>query len=604
MIISIASGKGGTGKTLVATNLAAVIPGVTYADCDVEEPNGHLFLEPEIKNVTPVSILAPEIHQDRCTGCGLCARSCNFNSLAVVKGKVLLFSELCHACGVCAAVCPEEAITEAPHTLGQVRTGSFGKGKRFVDGSLNIGQLRSAEVIENVVRKVEEDKLVILDAPPGTSCAAVASVRKADACLLVTEPTPFGLHDLKLAHLMLVKLGRPHAVLINRSDIGDNGVEKYCREEKIPVLAHIPFLHQIASLYAEGNLLVNHSVYWKKLFQELASKVKDITNHITPTAPASQGDERWECIYHVGEGTERKNSSLIFSTSLVVLSGKGGTGKTMMTSCLAAAEKVVVAADADVDAANLGILLAGKVKHRQPFSSGSKAEINPSRCIGCGLCEEKCRFHTIDMRGGKARVDETRCGGCGLCNIVCPVDAVELTRPVSGQITVQDTTYGSLVTAELVPGAEASGKLVTQVRKTAEQEVSSDGARSILIDGSPGIGCPVNAALTGTRGVLLVTEPSRSSLHDLERVIGLIDFFSLPRWVVINKHDLSPEITGEIEQFCQSKGIEIIGRIPFDRSIAESIIRAQIPSRDRDCDSSRLLEELSSEIIKAFERKL
>lgn len=595
MIISVASGKGGTGKTLLATNLAAVITGATYADCDAEEPNGHLFLNPTITSQIPVNIQAPLIDSELCTGCGECARNCAFNALAVLKGKVLVFSELCHACGVCFASCPENAITEEPHLLGKVRVGTFGDSGRFVDGLLNTGELRSAKVIEKIVDAVKDDELVILDAPPGTSCAAVAACSQADVALLVTEPTPFGLHDLKLAHLMLNRLNVGHAVIINRADLGDDAVERYCQSEGIPILACIPFDRRIAEVYAQGKLVVKNQKY-KELFLSLAGKLLNPESYVLSPSIESKGEELGSA--HAQDGAEIGGSV----SSFVVLSGKGGTGKTMITACLASTWGDKIAADADVDAANLGILLDGEITQEIPFSSGNQAVIDHELCTGCGKCLD-CHFSAVSMVDGKGQVEALKCEGCGLCRIVCPRDAVTLKRPRSGSITVQETSYSSMVSAELAPGAEASGRLVTQVRKHAEALASKRKIANILIDGSPGIGCPVNAALTGTKGVLLVTEPSRSSLHDLERILDLIDFFSIPRWVVINKHDLAPALTCEIEQFCQGKGIKAIGKIPFDRGVTQSIVRCRIPCEDEECKSRELLRRLCENVIGEFEKE-
>jgi len=490
-------------------------------------------------------------------------------------------------------VCPENAVTEESHTLGKVRIGSFKKSRRFVDGFLNIGQLRSAEVICKVVEEISDENLVILDAPPGTSCAAVAATCKVDLAVLVTEPTPFGLHDLKLAHIMLNRLGVPHAVVINRADLGDEKVALYCESEGLSVLSRIPFDRRIAELYAEGKLISEYPEY-RKTFVDLAEKITERSNFsVSAEIEENTGELDREISIQPGKNSSR---------SLVVLSGKGGTGKTMVAACLSASWKDKAAADADVDAANLGILLEGEVIGEIPFSSGNEACISPELCSGCGECLS-CHFSAISINEGKAVVEALKCEGCGLCAEVCLLDAVALKRPRSGHITVQSTPYSPLVSAQLVPGAEASGRLVTQVRQHTESLVSRENISNILIDGSPGVGCPVNAALTGSDGVLLVAEPSRSSLHDLERLTGLLDFFNLPRWVVINKHDLSAVLTEEIERFCNSKDIEVIGRIPFDRTITESIVRAQIPSQDLKCTSARLLEGLSKRIVSKFERK-
>lgn len=593
MILAVASGKGGTGKTLVSTNLASIMHKASYADCDAEEPNGHLFLVPSIRKETTVHIHTPRINAELCTGCGECAHSCAFNALAVVKDKVLVFSELCHACGVCTRTCPESAITEEPHELGKVRIGTFGDSRRFVDGSLNIGELRSAGVIEKVVNEIRKNGLVIIDAPPGTSCSAVAACSKADAALLVTEPTPFGLHDLKLARQMLNRLKVPYAVIINRADLGDDAVERYCEREGIPILSRIPFDRKIAELYAEGRMISDYPEY-RMIFVGLAEKLQYPKSFVL-----NPGIEEIEEELVQDRTAQASGSS---SRSLVVLSGKGGTGKTMLAACLASVWKDKAAADADVDAANLGILLEGEITDEIPFSSGNRAAIDPEHCTGCGSCLD-CHFSAISMNDGKAQVQPFKCEGCGLCKIVCPSGAVGLKRPLSGSITLQDTPYSSLVSAELSPGAEASGRLVTEVRKHAEALASFRDIDKILIDGSPGIGCPVNAALTGTQGVLLVTEPSRSSLHDLERVIELLDFFNLSRWVVVNKHDLAPALTSRIEQFSEAKGIRVIGKIPFDPTITKSIVGCRIPSEDAECKSGEMLRRLCESIIEEFEKE-
>lgn len=597
MYIAIASGKGGTGKTLIATNLVEVIERASFADADVEEPNGHLFLRPEIYKREDVYIKIPEVDYDRCTGCGVCAEHCQFNAIAVVKGKVILFRELCHSCGVCSFVCPEDAIQEVKHIAGEIRIGEFNDGRRFVDGKLSVGQLRSSLVIEKVVELVENEEMVILDAPPGASCSVISATHKADVCLLVTEPTPFGLHDLKIACEMLAKLRVPYAVLLNRADIGDDSVERYCQDRGIPILERIPFEREIAETYAEGELITRKKLEWRELFEGLAHKVIDISNYILP----EQIEVEEEIFKPQVEKKEVVSSGQ--TVSLAVLSGKGGTGKTMLASCIAGVWKDKVSCDADVDAANLGILLRGEVKKRIPFSAGMKAEVIPEFCTGCARCAESCRFNSIIMTdNGIAEIEELKCEGCGLCHLVCPTEpnAIIMRRFVTGEITICETPWGHMVTAMLKPGAEASGKLVTEVRENAENLALENNLNSILIDGSPGIGCPVNATLTGTKGVVLVVEPSRSSKHDLERIIELLDFFNLPRCVVINRYDLSHKLTEEIEEMCEERGITVVGKIPFDRTITESIVSGHIPSQDSNCSQRDLLNELSKRVISDF----
>lgn len=256
MIITVASGKGGTGKTTVATNLAAVMKSrVAYVDCDVEEPNGHIFLKPVITAAKPVGIPTPAVDKAKCTGCGRCADACRYNALACVNGNVLVFKELCHGCGGCTLACPERAISEFGHEIGTVETGASGD-IAFIHGRLRVGAILSPPLIRATKAAAPKGHTVIIDAPPGTSCPVIAALRGSDFVLLVTEPTPFGLHDLKLAVETVRLMGIPFAVVINRADIGDNRVAAYCREEAIPILLEIPDDRRIAEAYSRGILAV------------------------------------------------------------------------------------------------------------------------------------------------------------------------------------------------------------------------------------------------------------------------------------------------------------------------------------------------------------
>lgn len=268
MIISIASGKGGTGKTTVATNLVAVTTGAVYADCDVEEPNGHIFLKPEFDTREPVYSLVPRVDHSRCTFCGKCQEACRFNAIVVLPKSVMVFDELCHSCSGCMLACPEDAIHEEAREIGVVEQGRS-DGILFVHGTLSIGEAMSPPVIRAVKKTLPPDGLVILDAPPGTSCPAVTSVQGTDACLLVTEPTPFGLHDLKLAVEMVRALGVPFGVVINRDGAGDDRVDVYCRTEGIPVLARIPESRELAVAYSKGILAIKALPAMKSIFEKL-----------------------------------------------------------------------------------------------------------------------------------------------------------------------------------------------------------------------------------------------------------------------------------------------------------------------------------------------
>lgn len=276
MIISIASGKGGTGKTTVATNLAFSLENnVQLLDCDVEEPNSHLFLNPEILDKETVSVPVPKIDEKKCNYCKKCAEICRFNAIAVLKNTILTFPELCHSCGGCVIICPEKAISETGRELGLIQRGRAGKID-FVYGSLRIGEAMSPPLIEKVKSYIHPDKINIIDAPPGTSCPVITAIKNVDFVLMVTEPTPFGLHDLKLAVEAVKLLNIPCGLVINRSDLGDNKVKEYALQNKLPILMEIPFERRIAQIYSNGGLIVEEMPEWKPKFLELYRQIKNI----------------------------------------------------------------------------------------------------------------------------------------------------------------------------------------------------------------------------------------------------------------------------------------------------------------------------------------
>jgi len=275
MRIAIASGKGGTGKTTVAVNLAWVLAAsgqtVQYLDCDVEEPNGHIFLEPRITATESVGILVPVVDEETCTGCRRCAEVCQYHAIAVLK-KPLVFPELCHGCGGCALVCPVGAIREESRTIGVVEAGQAER-VAFVQGRLNVGEPMAPPLIRAVKQRAITDGVAILDAPPGTSCPVVTTVRDADYILLVTEPTPFGLNDLRLAVEMIRQLGVRHGVAINRSDSGDSRVREFCAAESIPVLLEIPNDRRVAEAYSRGQMAVRVLSDWADRMRQLWSRM-------------------------------------------------------------------------------------------------------------------------------------------------------------------------------------------------------------------------------------------------------------------------------------------------------------------------------------------
>ena len=273
MIISVASGKGGTGKTTISTNLALSIKNIQFFDCDVEEPDSNIFLKTNIIDSEDVNILVPEINKDKCTFCGKCSDFCRYNALAVLKDNVLVFPELCHSCGGCDLVCPENAVSYKPRNVGKIEHGKK-KDIDFYQGLLNIGEIQAIPVIKSLKKKIYKNKNVVLDAPPGTSCPVIETVQGSDYCILVTEPTPFGLNDLKIAVDTVRILEVPFGVIINRDGVGDKSVEIYCQKEKIPILAKIPESTEIASLYSDGKPFVNHLDEWKKGFKKIFLEIK------------------------------------------------------------------------------------------------------------------------------------------------------------------------------------------------------------------------------------------------------------------------------------------------------------------------------------------
>ena len=274
MVISVASGKGGTGKTTIAVNLALALPNTQYLDCDVEEPNGHIFLKPDIKKRVSVTLPYPRVNYDRCDLCGDCAEICEYGAIAVVKNQVLIFDDLCHSCGACVMLCPQKAFYEVPQEIGIIEIGE-GKSVSFGHGVLKLGSTRAHPLVEEVKKYGDTSKTVIIDAPPGTSCPVVEAVRNTDYCLLVTEPTPFGLNDLKLAVEMTREIGVSSGIIINRSDGNDRLIVDYAAEEGLPILLRIPMERKIAEAYSKGISLVDWDEKYRKIFENLFANIEE-----------------------------------------------------------------------------------------------------------------------------------------------------------------------------------------------------------------------------------------------------------------------------------------------------------------------------------------
>jgi MinD superfamily P-loop ATPase len=579
--IAVASGKGGTGKTTIATNLAVVLAEtgvpVAYVDCDVEEPNGHIFLKPTIEKCQDVSIPVPEVDESRCTLCGACGTACRYSAIVALPKKILTFPKLCHGCGGCAIACHEGAIREVPRVTGVVEEGVSGH-VTFLQGKLNIGEAMAPPVIRAVLDAAPIDRTLVLDAPPGTSCPVIQSTKRADVVLLVTEPTPFGLNDLKLAVQVVRELGLPFGVAVNRAGTGDNGVFDYCASERIPVLIEIPNDRAIAHAYSRGELAVTPLPWLKPLLLDLFEKLTELASSapkrdIRPRGKTILASEKCDALPSEMLQIGRRNDV----RELVVVSGKGGTGKTSVVASFFALAEHAAVADCDVDAADLHLVLGPAMIRRWPFSGGKTAVIAEEQCTGCGLCAEHCRYCAIRVSGGdptpKYEVDRISCEGCGVCVDTCPEKAASLFSSPTGEWILSDTRHGPMTHARLGIAQENSGKLVSLVRREANAISVSNRRELLICDGSPGIGCPVIASITGARMVLIVTEPTLSGLHDLGRVADLCRQFNVKTGICINKADINPEVSDQIEAEAAIRHIPVLGRIRYDESVTTAQVK-------------------------------
>lgn len=605
--IAIASGKGGTGKTTIATNLAVVLAEtgsrVAYVDCDVEEPNGHLFLRPELQRTREVAIPVPEVDPARCTLCGLCGQACRYSAIVALPQKILTFPKLCHGCGACVYACLEEAIREVPRVTGVVEVG-VARDLAFLQGRLSIGEAMAPPVIRAVLDAVPAGHTVILDAPPGTSCPVIAAVKAADVVLLVTEPTPFGLNDLALAVALVRELEIPFGVLTNRAGSGDDEVARYCAREGIPVLLELPDDLAIAQAYSRGELAVDAVPSLRPLFGDLFEQLVLLTGGAPPApfqAPAPVVSAGATGLTPPSEALQILAGNDL--KELVVVSGKGGTGKTSVVASFFALTEGALVADCDVDAADLHLVLAPEHRGRWPFIGGVTAVIDQDLCTACGECESHCRFDAIQVRGAsgeRRRVDPVACEGCGLCVDCCPEGAARLEPAVNGEWYLSETRHGPMAHARLGIAQENSGKLVSILRREAKALGLGRQLGLLIVDGSPGIGCPVIASITGADLVLLVTEPTLSGLHDLRRVAELCRQLRARAGVCINKVDLNLEVARRIEEAAAQWGLPVLGRIRYDPLVTRAQVQRQAVVEGEDGPAAQDLRALWDQVKQAL----
>ncbi len=579
--IAVASGKGGTGKTTVATSLAVALAEagrpVAYLDCDVEEPNGHIFLKPTIRECWEVESLVPEIDEASCTLCAACSQACRYAAIAVLPTGVVTYPKLCHGCGGCRLACAAGAIREVTRVTGVVETGTSGP-LAFLRGVLNVGEPMAPPVIRAVLQRAPTDCTLVLDAPPGTSCAVIESVKTADVVLLVAEPTPFGLNDLKLAVEMTRALGLPPAVVVNRAGVGDTAIHDFCAHERIPILLEIPDDREIVCAYSRGELATTPCPWLKPKLVDLYDRLDELARAVRVQSPRRRAQ--------VAPASSERNTYPSEAVSigrsrdvreLVVVSGKGGTGKTSLVASFAALAQQVAVADCDVDAADLHLVLSPTVLHQWPVADGRMAVIDAERCDDCGQCLEVCRFdavRSIHATSGPAfNIDPVACEGCGVCVDACSRKAVSLVATVNGEWFISSTRHGPMAHARLGVAQENSGKLVSLLRREAQALARTKRLPLVLCDGAPGVGCPVIASIAGAHMVLVVTEPTLSGMHDLKRVTELCDQFRIRVGVCINKADINPEVSDQIEAYAAHKGMLLLGRVRYDESVTAAQLK-------------------------------
>jgi MinD superfamily P-loop ATPase len=284
--IAVLSGKGGTGKTLVSVNLSSVAGGSIYIDCDVEEPNGHLFFKPEIFGKEGITIKMPVINESLCNGCRTCVDFCKFNALAFIKSKPHIFEEVCHSCGGCMLLCPEKAISEKEKIIGEIQIGVSGNVK-VCSGIMNTGETSGIPIIKKLLHEsiTIEDLPVFIDCPPGSACIVMESIKDADYCILVAEPTLFGVHNLSMVHDLVNLFSKPHGVVLNKDLDGENPAEMFCMDKNIPILGHIPFDAELGALHSDAKIASRESERFKVLFTKLLETVMKEVWHETAVDP-------------------------------------------------------------------------------------------------------------------------------------------------------------------------------------------------------------------------------------------------------------------------------------------------------------------------------
>jgi MinD superfamily P-loop ATPase len=436
-----------------------------------------------------------------------------------------------------------------------------------------------------LIRRLKEhmkEGITILDAPPGTACPALETIRGVDICILVLDPSPFGIHDGSLALELCRDSGIEPFVFINRENYPQEQLMSFISENKLQIIGSLPEDKEISYIYSEGGTVYDNIPGYKHVFADIRDR---LIGHIRSgrrlsvgsVSAASGFSEETENAVQAGAGEEKAAAGN--TREIVIVSGKGGTGKTSVTAAFAALSKEAcgvepncfVFADCDVDASDLHLVFKPLIIEHGEFSGGKAARIIREKCSGCGACFENCRFEAV-ITDGSYRIDEDACEGCGVCALVCPEDAISLSPTIDGEWYQSRSRFGPTAHARLHTAAENSGRLVTLVRRKKDALAAQTGAELSLNDGSPGTGCPVIASLTGSAYAVVVTEPTLSGLHDLGRILDVCDHFSIPSGVIINKADINREKAEQIQAVIESRDADFLGSIPFDTTVTEAQI--------------------------------
>jgi len=397
-----------------------------------------------------------------------------------------------------------------------------------------------------------------------------------------------------------MEMDKEPVIIVNRADYSDNDLKKYCHDEKLEIIAEIPDDRKIAECYSVGNLAVLEFPEYYKLFQDTALKILSPANNKKNVLKKIKKEELESTDILNVECAVKENKIINETKEVVIISGKGGTGKTSITAAFCTLEKNIAISDCDVDAADLHLVLNPKILQSGGFSGGKKAEIEIAKCTSCGKCYNVCKFNAVIKNSQDNKniffIDPHSCEGCGACLLVCKSDAINLKPVINGKWFISQTRFGPMSHAKLGTAEENSGKLVSLIRNKENQLAKEFNINLSIIDGSPGTGCPVIASITGCDYAVVVTEPTVSGVHDLKRILDVIKFFNIKSGIIINKYDLNIEKTREIKKITADCKADFLGTIPYDKLFTEAQMKKKSIIEYTDNNTTITLKEIWNNI--------